>query len=107
MAGNPLGCGVLYVKRGWVRQLSFVLQVLIGFLVLLYAGDWVVLEFRVAHGTAYSAVEVDQFLATSLKGNKTEYDLMGTTQETCSRSLFPQMWHPPCWWLKRHTAEWE
>ena len=60
-----------------------------------------------AHGNAYSTVQVDQFLATPLKGEKTEYDLMGTTEETCTRSIFPQKWHPPCWWLKRHTSQWE
>lgn len=37
---------------------------------MLYAGDWVVFRFRVARGTAYGSVEVDQFLATSLKATK-------------------------------------
>ncbi|MHB1936271.1 MAG: hypothetical protein ACYCOR_06770 [Acidobacteriaceae bacterium] len=57
---------------------------------LLYIGDWAAFEVRVAHGAAYSTVQVDRFLATPLKGNRTEYDLMGTAQETCSRSMFPQ-----------------
>ncbi|MGA7136478.1 MAG: hypothetical protein WBZ14_02295 [Terriglobales bacterium] len=57
--------------------------------------------------TGYGTVSVNQFLATSLKGNKTEYDFMGTVQETCSRSIFPQNGNPPCWWLKRHTSQWE
>ncbi len=91
----------------WMRQLGRILLVLVGLLALLYVGDWAVLEVRVAHGTAYSTVEVTQFLATQLKGNKTEYDWMGTVEETCTRSLFPQKRHPPCWWLKRHTSQWE
>lgn len=91
----------------WMRQLGRILLVLVGLLALLYVGDWSVLEARAAHGTAYGTVEVPQFLATQLKGNKTEYDLMGTVDETCMRSLFPQKWHPPCWWLKRHTSQWE
>jgi hypothetical protein len=53
------------------------------------------------------AVEVHQFLATSLKGNKTEYDLVGTFQEARSRSIFPQQGKPACWWLERHNAQWE
>ena len=93
--------------RRWMRQLMRWFPVLVGVLALLYVGDWAVLEVRVARGTGYDRVEVTQFLATPLKGNKTEYDLMGTVEETCSRSLFPQMWHPPCWWLKRHTSQWE
>jgi hypothetical protein len=50
---------------------------------------------------------VRQFLATSLKGNKTEYDLLGVVPETCSRSIFPQDGNPACWWLQRHTSQWE
>jgi hypothetical protein len=52
-------------------------------------------------------VQVNQLLATPLKGNKVEYDLMGTVPVTCSRSLFPQQGNPACWWLKRHTSQWE
>jgi hypothetical protein len=74
---------------------------------LLYMGDWAVLKFRTAHGTAGGVVAVNQFLATPLKGNKVEYDLMGTVQVTCSRSIFPQNGNPACWWVERHKANWE
>lgn len=74
---------------------------------LIYLGDWAVFKFRAAHGTAYGSVEVHQFLATSLKGSKTEYDLTGTTQQTCTHSLFPHGDATPCWWLERHTSQWE
>ncbi len=74
---------------------------------LLYLGDWGVLELRVRRGTGYRMVEVTQFLATKLKGQKTEYDMMGSFQETCSRSVFPQNGNPPCWWLERHKSQWE
>ncbi|MGH9616003.1 MAG: hypothetical protein ACRD28_04610 [Acidobacteriaceae bacterium] len=93
--------------RRWIRQLVRFFPVLVAVIALLYVGDWSVFKVRVAHGTAYSTVEVNQFLATKLKGNKTEYDLMGTAQETCARSIFPQKWLPPCWWLKRHNSQWE
>jgi hypothetical protein len=81
-----------------------VLAVLSG---LLYAGDWLVLRVRVSRGTAYRVVQVNQLLATPLKGNKVEYDLMGTVPVTCSRSIFPQQGNPACWWLERHTSQWE
>jgi hypothetical protein len=92
---------------GWrqrLGQLAIVMVVLLG---MLYVGDWVVLQVRITHGTAYGVVEVHQFLATPLKGNKVEYDLVGAVQETCSRSIFPQKGNPACWWLERHKSQWE
>jgi hypothetical protein len=92
---------------GWrqrLGQLAIVMVVLLG---ILYLGDWVVLQVRITHGTAYGVVEVNQFLATPLKGNKVEYDLVGAVQETCSRSIFPQKGNPACWWLERHKSQWE
>jgi hypothetical protein len=92
---------------GWrqrLGQLAIVMVVLLG---ILYVGDWVVLQVRITHGTAYGVVEVNQFLATPLKGNKVEYDLVGAVQETCSRSIFPQKGNPACWWLERHKSQWE
>ena len=74
---------------------------------LLYLGDWCVFRVRIAHGTAYGTTEVHQFLATSLKGNKTEYDMTGTVRKTCSHSIYPQKGNPACWWLEFHKSQWE
>jgi hypothetical protein len=85
----------------------------IGFLGLLaavlltYVIDLIVLQIRIKRGTAYRVVQVNQFLATPLKGQKEEYDLLGTVPETCARSLFPQPGTPTCWWLERHTSQWQ
>jgi hypothetical protein len=95
------------VKWHWRRWLGRVLIGLFLLADLLYLGDWAVLKFRAAHGTAYGVVAVTQFLATPLKGNKVEYDLMGTAQVTCSRSIFPQNGNPACWWVERHKSNWE
>jgi len=81
-----------------------VLVILLG---LLYVGDWAVLRMRISRGTAYGTVQVNQLLATPLKGNKVEYDLIGTVPVTCSRSIFPQQGDSACWWLKRHATQWE
>jgi hypothetical protein len=89
---------------GRLVRLVIVLAIVTG---LLYVGDWAVLRVRVSHGTAYGVVQVHQFLATPLKGNKVEYDLMGTVPTTCSHSLFPQQGNPACWWLERHSSQWE
>jgi hypothetical protein len=91
----------------WIGRLFQLVVVLGALVVLLYAADALVLHVRVSRGTAYGVVQVNQFLATPLKGNKVEYDLMGTVPTKCSRSIFPQMGNPACWWLKRHTAQWE
>ncbi|MGA2646079.1 MAG: hypothetical protein ABSF15_15310 [Candidatus Sulfotelmatobacter sp.] len=74
---------------------------------LLYVGDALVWQVRLLRGTAYGTVEVHQFLATSLKGDKIEYDMTGTVQEKCARALVPQQGNPACWWLERHKAQWE
>jgi hypothetical protein len=76
-----------------------------------YAVDWGVFELRLARGTAMGSVTVEQYLMTPLKGNKQEYDYMGTADESCSRTLLPQYaasaWNPPCWWLARHKTRWQ
>ena len=95
------------MKRNWAERVSQVLVLTIVLLGILYAGDWVTLRIRIAHGTAYGSVDVDQFLASALKGNKTEYDFVGTVHQTCSRSLFPQKGNPACWWLQRHRSQWQ
>jgi hypothetical protein len=80
-------------------------------LAILYSLDFAVFHVRQFRGGALGTVAVDQFLSTNLKGNKAEYDYLGTTNQTCSRSLFPQysssVWNPPCWYLQRHNATWQ
>jgi hypothetical protein len=88
------------------RILLRVLQVLLAAVVLTYLVDWAVLRVKMSHGTGYGTVQVDQYLSTPLKGNKDEYDFMGSVQEPCSHSLFPHG-AAPCWWLAKHTTQWE
>ena len=80
-------------------------------LAILYALDWTVFEVRRMRGSGMGSVAVDQFLATPLKGSKAEYDYLGTANQPCSRTLFPQYaasdWNPPCWWLVRHNTRWQ
>jgi hypothetical protein len=75
--------------------------------ILTWVSDWGGFHIRVARGTAFDSVQVEEFLSTALKGNKQEYDYMGTAQVTCARSLFPHGGAPACWWLRRHTTQWE
>lgn len=91
----------------WLDRILRSLVALCFLLALVYLGDWMVMRGRVAHGTGFGVVQVNQFLATPLKGNKVEYDLMGTAPVTCSRSIFPQQGMTPCWWLQKHRSQWE
>jgi hypothetical protein len=74
---------------------------------LLYAGDWAVFRIRSARGNAFSSVQVDEFLATPLKGHKEEYDYTGTDMISCVRAIFPHSDAPACWWVRRHSQHWE
>jgi hypothetical protein len=91
----------------YIRLLS---RIIFGLAILtgaLYVADWATLRVRLAHGTAFGSVEIHQFLATSLKGSKTEYDLTGSFQQECTHSIFPQRGDSPCWWLQRHSSQWQ
>jgi hypothetical protein len=49
---------------------------------------------------------VEQFLRTPLKGQKEEFDYMGTVATPCVPSLFPHRSMDPCWWLHWHKIQW-
>src|SRR5580658_3069382 len=48
--------------------------------VILWLCDWAVFRVRLARGTAFDSVQVEEYLSTALKGNKQEYDYMGVVQ---------------------------
>ena len=75
--------------------------------VLLWVCDWAVYRIRAARGTAFDSVQVEEYLSTALKGNKQEYDYMGAAEMSCARAIFPHGGAPACWWLRRHTTQWE
>jgi hypothetical protein len=87
------------MKRVWGR----ILRGLLALLVVLYLGDWIILRVR-AQGS--NSVQVEQFLRTPLKGQKEEFDYMGTVAQPCVPALFPHQSEEPCWWLKRHKIQW-
>lgn len=77
---------------------------------VLYVLDSGIFAVKNARGTGLGTISVEQYLATALKGNKAEYDYTGTSDQKCSRSIFPQYsggdWNAPCWWLARHKVRW-
>ena len=84
------------------RWLWRALVVLIAGFVAAYGGDWAVFLLR---GSPTSSVTVNRFLSVPLKGNKIEYDYLGTADVPCSVSLFPQGGQSPCWHLRRNPNQ--
>lgn len=86
------------IKR-WLLRIAVVLAA--GFVVI-YGGDWAIFKLR---GSPMSMVTVNRFLSVQLKGNKIEYDYLGSSQTSCSISLFSQAGQSPCWRLKRNPNQ--
>jgi hypothetical protein len=93
--------------KNLLRGLEWTAMALIVAAIVLWLGDWAVFSVRSARGNGYDTVQVQQFLSTALKGNKEEYDYLGTAQVTCARALFPRAGAPPCWWQRRHPQQWQ
>jgi len=85
----------------WILRVVLAVAVLAA---AVYVGDWAVYQIR---RRPVGVIQVNQLLATPLKGNKMEYDFMGVMPVTCSRSIFPQRGNPACWWVERHKMQWE
>jgi hypothetical protein len=67
-----------------------------------YGADWVAYRLE---GSPQSAVTVNRTVVVPLKDNKQEYDYVGTFDEPCSVSLFPQGGLNPCWQLRRNPNQ--
>jgi hypothetical protein len=83
----------------WGRR---IVLTLVAAFVALYAGDWSVYKVR---GSPQGSVKVSQMLVVPLKGNKQEYDYLGTSDVPCSVSIFSQGGESPCWQLRRHRNQ--
>ena len=75
--------------------------------VVLYFADWAMLAARMAHRSGLGTVTVNQYLATPLKGQKEEFDYLGSVAQPCVKSIFPHNEDQPCWWLERHKNQWQ
>ena len=69
-----------------------------------YAGDSIVYALR---GSPSSTVTVNRFMGVPLKGNKEEFDYLGTAQVHCAVALFPHNGQDPCWHLRRNPNQWD
>jgi len=85
--------------KQWIQR---VLIFLVAGFILAFAGDSAIYKMR---GSPTSTVTVSQFMSVPLKGNKIEYDYVGSTEVACSVSLFPQGGQSPCWHLRRNRNQ--
>ena len=85
----------------------WLMRALLGFAAIslvTFAVDWTVYKVR---GSPHSSVVVSRYLEVPLKGQKTEYDYLGTAKVPCAVALFPQNNQDPCWHLRRNPSQWE
>ncbi|MGC9225318.1 MAG: hypothetical protein ACP5E2_15500 [Terracidiphilus sp.] len=85
----------------------WMMQALIGFALaslVTFAVDWTAYKLR---GSPHSSVVVNRYMAVPLKGQKTEYDYLGTANVSCAVALFPEDDRDPCWYVRRHANQWE
>jgi hypothetical protein len=92
----------LRINQGLKRWLQRVLLVVVVGFIAVYAGDWAIYRLR---GEPTSTVTVNSYQTVPLKGNKVEYDYLGTADVPCSLSLFPQQGQSPCWRLRRNPNQ--
>ncbi len=73
-----------------------------GVFVLAYVLDSLVFSMR---GSPTAKITVNRYQVVPLKGNKDEYDYLGSEDEPCSVSLFPRAGLAPCWQLRRNRNQ--
>jgi hypothetical protein len=86
------------MKR-WLKKIVFLL---VAAFVVAYAGDWAVFKLR---GSPTAKVNVNRYVTIPQKGNKQEFDYLGSLDVSCSVSLFPQAGQDPCWQLRQHVNQ--
>jgi hypothetical protein len=85
-----------------MRWLERMLVVSVVGFVAVYAGDWTIFKLR---GSPHSKVTINRYVTIPLKGNKQEFDYLGSVDVPCSVSLFSQAGQSPCWQLRRNTNQ--
>ncbi|MGA2889758.1 MAG: hypothetical protein ABSE51_17055 [Terracidiphilus sp.] len=84
------------------RWLQRAIMALVAAFVVTYTSDWAIFKLR---GSPSGKVTVNRYLTVPLKGNKQEFDYLGSSDVPCSVSLFPQAGQSPCWRLRRNSNQ--
>jgi hypothetical protein len=90
------------------KYLTRALAVSVLLVALMWMADWLVLRHRVARESeAFEEVEVHYRYAVHLKNRRIEQRSEKAKMEECVHSLFPHYDDTPCWYLKRHTEQFQ
>ena len=84
------------------RWLQRVVVVIVACFVAVYVGDWAVFRLR---GSPILKITVNRYLTVPLKGNKQEFDYLGSVEVPCAVALFPQGAMNPCWQVRRNADQ--
>lgn len=74
-------------------------------LVLLYAGDYLSVRYRIPNREPLGVVQIQRYYAVRQKDRKTEYYFLDPETRQCVHSLFPQLGFSPCWYVSRKTKQ--
>jgi hypothetical protein len=94
-----------------LRRVWTILRVSLSFaacVVLVYAGDYFSVRYRMAHRTNADPLETTQIrplYAVPLKNGKDEFDFGDTEAQTCVHSIFPHLGYNPCWYMTRENLK--
>jgi hypothetical protein len=89
--------------KAWLKRT--VLIAVLGFAVL-YAADYLLVKFRVAHSNAGGGLGgVTVYPAATLKSGKEEIFFDQPQTKTCVNSLFPHFGYSPCWYARRSSIQ--
>jgi hypothetical protein len=73
---------------------------------LVYAGDYAVLRFRIAtNRSPFQTITVHPYYAVPQKNHTTEFLFDQPRDQTCVNALFPHLGNPACWYLTRHKEQ--
>jgi hypothetical protein len=87
-----------------LRHAPMVAAIAISLFIALYAGDYLMLRYRIAaHGVEAASSSVPTYSAAPLKNGRLDVYYDQPQMQTCVRSIFPWLGYPPCWYLRRHT----
>lgn len=75
-------------------------------LAAIYAGDFLSLRLQIPSRPQTENVVIHPYYAVPQKDpGHEELMFLDPRTEVCVHSLFPQMGHHPCWYVKKHTQK--
>ncbi|MGA8035808.1 MAG: hypothetical protein WA823_13950 [Candidatus Acidiferrales bacterium] len=87
-------------------RLQRVIAVVLGFAILLFIGDYLVLKIRASTGNGSSAFgSISIIQGTPMKDGRVQIFTTDAQSETCVHSLFPHLGYRPCWYVKQNQMQ--